>query len=690
MAYYQEVISSESSDEENKDLELTRAAEAYVEAVMEEFKKVEEGEELSEELESILKLGFVFMRKNDDGKWLMSPLHPLNILYQLELQKEDGWDTLAKHSELIQKLTPLNLIPYIRNEERQLCRTIEQRHSPEWRYYGRFEQERYSANRMFIPKLICEKIFQYKKHFPFLFDTVDNYRFNINLINMGDCRAALEGITRFFLKMLDKERNNKDVFYPKFIVSVYGECNTENEFQKINNIENLKYFVDDFVSADDIDTKNKLITFLSSNIAYFEKGVVSDKDIPYAYAHLSFYEMPSRLFETRTVNSSKVPTGISLNGFISSIPSVKSSKGYSTGFGRKYAGQSRLTEMASYYNDLHHVSINGDPFQFNQSLCTRLSSFDKNSLDKIFNSSNWVTFIAPQVDLAYFESAERKNAKSSETVMIIHYSDQYTSSSGYDDITVTNKSQQYCDIVEQEFRKRLGNDPDYNKLISKNTLNIIKAFNAINGSWLLKLVATEKNKGDLDSTFSREKMSILSAIKVCKEYFKDDDVVWVPISLEELLRVSGNTGYSQIEGILSAKNLAFDKGAKSDDLLMIGITEIEQKLHISLVPVEVKIGSVDHLVLEKAITQVTATFDGLMEALRINCSKLNIVDKLIRDFFMQHIIVCCEKYYLYSDPEDKTRDEWKCVTDQWRQKLLNHEFEITDKWTRNRSIIPCS
>ena len=95
--------------------------------------------------------------------------------------------------------------------------------------------------------------------------------------------------------------------------------------------------------------------------------------------------------------------------------------------------------------------------------------------------------------------------------MIIHYSDQYTSSNGYDDITVTQKSAQYREIIREQLQK---------KNVTANSADIdgvINMFNAINGSWMLKLISAKKMAGALDSYFSREKMSILSAIKLCME-----------------------------------------------------------------------------------------------------------------------------------------------------------------------------
>ena len=64
-------------------------------------------------------------------------------------------------------------------------------------------------------------------------------------------------------------------------------------------------------------------------------------------------------------------------------------------------------------------------------------------LDKIYDASHWVTFIDPKVDLNFF-----KNDPEAKDLLIIHYSDQYTTAGGYDAITVTRKSGSYQRVIE--------------------------------------------------------------------------------------------------------------------------------------------------------------------------------------------------------------------------------------------------
>lgn len=73
---------------------------------------------------------------------------------------------------------------------------------------------------------------------------------------------------------------------------------------------------------------------------------------------------------------------------------------------------------------------------------SRTTSADEETLEEIFKSSYWVTFVDPSFDLEFFNDYE-------QNLVVIHYSDQYSSSSRYDAITVTDKSQQYHFVIEE-------------------------------------------------------------------------------------------------------------------------------------------------------------------------------------------------------------------------------------------------
>lgn len=269
------------------------------------------------------------------------------------------------------------------------------------------------------------------------------------------------------------------------------------------------------------------------------------------------------------------------------------------------------------------------------------------------------------MDLDFFSEKEANS-----DLLIIHYSDQYTSSSGYDAITVTHKSKQYSKVI-QEYLKEKG-------IVAKlgDVAKIINLFNAINGDWLLRLVSSKKVIGvNKDSTFSREKISIVAAIKFMLAFLKHPDIVWVPVSLEEMLRVSGGAGLSSADGILSYKNLGFDKGPTSDDLLFIGLNHASDQIKIYLYPTEVKTGINGNDVIKKAFQQVSATATGLQKAMNPEEVITNtIMYKVNRNFLMQLLITSCKKMKVYH--VDDTQN-WEIILDKFRLALLNEEYIIS-------------
>lgn len=631
---------------------LLECAKAYVSAVLEELNKIQAGDTLSNEQNDLLRLGCIFM-DHDEHTIAMSPLHPLNVAYQLALLEEKN--TGDVRDQLIEKLSALYLVPYIKDKDKNLYHAIEQRHSPEWRLYAPLINKSYRGSRNFVQKLVSDKIEQYISHFTFLFDDLGNDTFCINLVNMGDCREVLLGLIQFFVKELKTNTDLDQLMH--FTINIYSQTNGYNDFSVLSDQKKLREYIENYGRG--IEDSGEMALILSKNIRCYYR---SSKEATYQYAHLAFYEMESS--EDRgTSRMDSIATGMALGGLISGTPSVLNYDWYKTGFGTKFAKKTTLSQLAKIYNAMFRVAFSGSSYEPESAIFTEISRSEEGLLGKIYDSSNWVVFVDPKVDLSFFTADQNH-----QDLTIIHYSDQYTSSSGYDDITVTKKSQQYEEIIREHLNRK-GVHAD-----QANIHDIIDLFNAVNGSWLLRLISTKKLAGAVDSNFSREKMSILSAIKFCMAYYAHDRIVWVPISLEEMLRVSGGAGYSQKEGLLSAKNLGFDKGATCDDLLMVGIEGPVDDIKVYLHPVEVKIGVNPASVIGKAKEQVLTTYRGFWNALSPQSDGDTLECKLTRNFFMQMVIVCCEKMKLYNIYPS---ENWDLVLDTFREALLNEQYHFS-------------
>ena len=636
---------------------LKKYVEKYVLEYFNCFKDLKDDEYLSVEQENTLLLGTIAVGRNID-EIEFTPFHPLNMSYQLALLEEKGLKNAT--DVVLERLNSVNLLPYIQRAKK-IYKVSDQLYSLEWKYYAPADNKKYRGSRRYVQKLVEEKISEFMSHFRYIFEEINNRTLRINLINMGDCSEVFIGLAQFFIHAINKNADVEKL--PKFELHIYTDNTFNNVFQNLKDFSKLRDYLESRkLSVERGTSMNSLEGILSKNIAcYFHK----DNGKNYEYSHITFYEMESETtLEQATMTH--IETGISLEGILSGIPSSKYGHKYRTGFGAKYASKTKLTQLASKLNALMQVEATGNPYHEETGISTQIMETAKCKMDFIYESSNWVVFVDPKVDLDFFSENEAKS-----DLLIIHYSDQYTSSSGYDAITVTHKSKQYSMVI-QEYLKKKGVEANLD-----DVHKIINLFNAINGDWLLRLVSSKKEKGNKESTFSREKISIVAAIKFMLAFLKHKDIVWVPISLEEMLRVSGGAGLSKDEGVLSAKNLGFEKGPTSDDLLFIGLNHSGDKPKIYLYPAEVKTGINDQGVIKKAFTQALATAEGLHNAFNPCDGRMDtILYKVNRNFLMQMLVISCKKMQVYHVDDSQ---DWNLILDQFREALLNEKYIISEE-----------
>ncbi|WP_071394233.1 helicase HerA domain-containing protein [Bacillus tuaregi] len=308
-----------------------------------------------------------------------------------------------------------------------------------------------------------------------------------------------------------------------------------------------------------------------------------------------------------------------------------------------------LITLAARYNELSFNMQNEgkNSYSKNKSIVMSTSTEGKSLLDKLYQSSAWVTFIDPGVDLDFFQ-------KSSQNLLVIHYNDQHTSSDRYDAITVTDKSDQYKKVISDYIGSKV-------KFTQGNIDLAIKSFNSINGEWLLNIIGS---KGHL----AREKISLVAAMKFVEGYFYHPNITWIPVSLEEILRVASAIKLTKSEGIFSAKNLN-SSGKHSDDILMMGVEEIEDELVLYFYPVEVKIG---RLQTTKAKIQIEKTTNLFKTFLIEEPGEDSFKKKFFRNFFAQILLANAKKLYangLWSD------EKYQKIH-QLKPRLMNDAFRI--------------
>ncbi|TCD28638.1 DNA phosphorothioation-dependent restriction protein DptH [Pedobacter psychrodurus] len=636
------------------DEELVDLYKEYLTLFLELLSSLEEDKALTKEEHDLMRIGTIEML---DGERLFkfSPLHPLNIAYQLRVREALGDDQLSDY--MSERLRPVNLVPYVKGRRKPnddayfYYQPFEQDHSAEWLYYCSEEVSSQQVTKHFVPALVHEKIEQFLKHFRALFLS-ERACLRINLFNQGDAKEILLGIFQFYARYFRREQGNADGA-PRIEITIYGSKGYMTKFEELTLYDDLKTLEQAFkfkLSA--ISDPEELLDLYNRKVTFFK---IDDDQKDYHYAHLSFYQFSPAEVKKSANNMRQVPSGISLGGLLADVPSTFDREAFRTGFGTEGINmqQNDLLRFAASFNALVNVTNSDHQFNSSNAIALVINKKASKGLERVYEKSQWVTFIEPKVDLSFF--------KSYKDVVIIHYSDQYNNASGYDAITITGKWDPYKVIIQEVFREEKIDRPD------DKVIQIIGMFNAINGGWLLTMNSLGKNS----PYYRMEKLSLLSAVKTAMAFLNHPDITWVPISMEEILRVSGAIGLRKGDGLFSVKNLG-ESGEHSDDLLMIGLENKNGELKIHFYPIEVKIGNVESTMLEKAKKQGLNTVN-LIRRFLFDSEKLSA--QIYRNFFVKLMLIGAKKCALYDIwPEYNSR--WAEI-DQQRHLLLQDQFEVS-------------
>lgn len=623
-------------------------AENYVQVYLKEINSIKENRPLAREEKNLVWIGVVKEQFNK-GLIKYSPLHPINIAYQLYLNDQLG--NLEVYDAILKRLNSTNLVPFLESEGK-VYTPIDSNDSPEWTYYTEYLQSEQSVPKSYVAKLITSKIEGFTHNFDFLFSQSNYSPIILNVINLGDCKEVVQGIFEYYRTYLNKHTSKRPSDLLPIHINIYGSDLLVSKFEELtyyDKVEEVENRIGIKLKTTNFEKEDLLNIFLEK-INFYTKPLPREKEA-YDYAHITFYQFDRDQIDRNTNKTNNIKSGISMNGLMSDVSSVPLGESYRSGFGSAHLPITRtdLTNLSCSYNPVVNVASNGENFEKNKAICSTINFKVKDQLENLYINSQWVTYIDPKVDLDFF--------KEKDDLVIIHYSDQYNNSSGYDAITVSSKTDQYANIVGEFLTK---NQVKFNK--KEDTLKVINFFNAINGDWLLKLIRQ-------DSQFPREKISLLSGIKSSLTFLQHPNIIWIPVSLEEILRISGSAGLKMSDGLFSAKNLRSKEFSFSDDLLMIGIERCDEKVKMHLYPIELKIGGKG--LEKKGIEQGRKTAD----LLRKHIIKKDFLGEFYRNFFAKLAITNAEKMKLYKIWENQN---WENVFNEFRSDLLNNNFEVSN------------
>ena len=383
-------------------------------------------------------------------------------------------------------------------------------------------------------------------------------------------------------------------------------------------------------------------------------------DAPRTYSHLAFIPGPAKQTPLPGGTHSELNTGVMLCGAIASAattdPGVAGGGWFNTGFGTKDMTGNSYTAMLTVVNSLHATAYTpsgaGDGV-----IQAAVSKKSEESYNEVYDSANWVVLLDPKVDPMHFAKSDGSNSP-----LVIHYEDR-EASNGYDAITVTRKTAQYKAAIEEAFTgASCGN-------IGDGVKDVVSFANAFNGTWLLSFLMAK------ESQTPRSRMSMLASVKASITHYQNDEIIWVPLSLEEILRVSNGLKLSAATEINSWKNLGFDRAPMSDDVLLVGITGEKNHPSILLHPVEVKVGNCTEPELKKGVFQAEQTYTKLMSKYWSNPTRELLSTKVARNAFMQKVLISAEKMDAYSILPDIA---WSKVLEDYRLALQNESYDLIE------------
>ena len=598
----------------------------------------------------LTKLGIVSVSSRK--RLYFSPFHPLLVAYALEYDNQ--YDDKEESAFAKKLLSPFYLIPYLYyNDYVQRPYTdkeIGEIHN--WLSYEDVKCKPQERTNDITTKMVWTKIEAFIKHFNYLFQNKD-CPIIISTIGIADDTNVIKGIVEFIRKQYSDS-------VQKIELHEYVDNLMEETFlEKLNRLDSIDATTRELESLNlKLESKGEytsqeIIHQLFTRVSFY-KHALSPTNGQIGYSHIAFYQMDTGSEFIRQVTS-ELRTELSFNGLISIPSTYKKKDAYIIGYGTSGVKEQLgyLYPMTSALNTLYANEIHEGSSVFSNNVCLakRFKFSESGLLQSIYDNANWVTFINPEVDINFFYK---------QNLYVVHYTDQYTINAKYDSITVTKHVDQYENMLRKSYEKYALSEERFQHFNE----TMMDYFNCLNGSWMLDIVKKSEEQ-------IREKMSIVAAsIAMLRFMSRNKNVHWIPVSLEEILRVTGSIGLPQ-DYVFTKKNLGA-KGAMSDDLLMIGLDATDETdIQLYLYPVEVKF-SKNSSMAGKAGKQVSHTFLQLKEHLFGNA---NFTKNIYRTFFASQFLTNAEKLNANGLLSD---DEYQEI-ERFRFELLNLKYTLKEK-----------
>ena len=606
---------------------------------------------ISMDILNIFKIGMVY--DADRLIWL-SPLSPLSVAYQIELAKEN-LQLVEMDDYLFASLGYGNSLPFIEDQNGIVFQSIKGAYPLQWACYCDAAQSIKGEESIY-----ANKIQDYYSKFEYLFKNSANNRIIINVINIQHTFEMIKALLKLY-------KSNSEMVSVSIEINYYYTGSGKNDFEYMCDGTYIEKVATSYYGPKNVNLIEGFCDWYLESVFYY----AMPDDGKYKYAHISFCAMQGDSNKSLHNTISSAESGIMLEGLISDVPSYLDVESgiYKYGYGSQYTedilSTSKYLQLANALNELAKCKEGSTAIR-NLSIAQGVQNTKSRKLESIYKASNWVVFVEPKIDLDFFIKQEGNHE---DELIIIHYPDKNISSTGYTSITVTQKSTLYFDVIRDILHRELplySDDMDIKRVICD--------FNAYSGEWLMQFI----NPKQLE-----EKISLVAAINFCRAYFEKTymDYIWVPIALDEILRVTGSIG-GTLTNVLFSKKILINRGiidnqnATSDDLMMAGIKIADDGVHITYVPIEVKHGKCGHDIRVHAHQQVINTADLIAKSFLDNNSntRQSIDKKIYRNHMIQHVISNIEKMIAYKIADE---NEYKKLIDsKIRIALMNDLYKL--------------
>lgn len=582
---------------------------------------------LTEAYKRLLRLGMA----EHDGKEFITPVHPLNLSYHLQLvdtivaDREAGNNSFATLPDVTrERLTAAGVIPFVYDGSNTVSHVNAMRENAFWLELIPQKESSFT----YVRNLVRDKLTEFTQAYARLFSAGPRSTLILNVINMGPARELFLGLTDYFKKHRDDacaihvNCYDDQILYNEF--DAFAECVSSQTLRET-------YQLGRGGVHDDADL---LIDLIRSRLTY-SKFKTPKEDEQLAYAHLAFFRNNAPV-DVRPVRTEGALSGVLCDGLIAGESAENIENAYFSCFGLRNVDFEPFQplRLARLVGALMQPARETNSPYVGMSVGLAASTEFRELLTRSYDSALWTTIVDPKVTLDFFTSQR--------DVVLIHYSDQYTSSAGYDAITVTKQ----VDL----FRLLLGKE------------SLLSEFNAFNGEWLLKMLTANENT-------RKERRGIIGAYKFVRSLLMDSDITWVPLSVAEMIRVSGNVGLKMSESDFSRNLQGYTRGAISDDVLFVGF----RGEHMYLLPLEVKTGARPNY--DKAVEQARELKRYLRDEI---LGPDTMVGKLYRGLFVRQVLMQVEKYRLYGVLSDAdllhlaSRREWWLKGDYTLAELTDY------------------